>query len=376
MSDPARAASAPVQAALRDPSASGAGSAGAGSAGPAPAGPAAPAGFRHVHAAHCESGVTTALFAHGGLAIDEPMVFGLGSGVFFFHAPFLKVMGIPLTSYRTYPMAIFRKTCKRLGIGYRSRRFFTRARARAALDALVDAQTPVALQGNLFWLSYFPREFRFQFNGHNFLVIGRSGSDYLVSDPVLESPTVCPASALDRARFARGPLSPRGLIYYPVSFPKTIDYRPAIRRALKDSCRSMLRAPVPIAGVRGIRYLGRQVRRWPTTLRSPERTRLFLGNIVRMQEEVGTGGGGFRFMYAAFLQRAGETLDHEPLLRASEMMTASGDAWRRFAEAAALVVKDRHEGRVTFDGLGEMLDGIADNERRVFTFLEANLPPA
>lgn len=331
--------------------------------------------FRHVHAGHCESGVTTALFAHAGVAIDEPMVFGIGSGVFFLHAPLLKVMAIPLTSYRTYPMAIFRKTCKRLGVGYRSRRFWSRARARTALDALVAENVPVALQGNLFWLSYFPREFRFQFNGHNFLVVGRQGADYIVSDPVLEAPVLCPASSLDRARFARGPLSPRGLIYYPVSFPKTLDYRPAIRAALKDTCRAMLRTPMPLAGVRGIRYLGRQVRRWPKKL-TPEMTRLYLGNIVRMQEEVGTGGGGFRFMYAAFLQRAGEELGHEPLLRASEKMTACGDAWRRFAEGAALVVKERHEGRVTFDGLGDMLDGIADNDRSVFAFIEANLPSA
>ena len=336
---------------------------------------AARAGFHHLHAGHCESGVTAALFAHGGIAIDEPMVFGIGSGVYFLHVPFLKIMGVPLTSYRTYPMAIFRKACKRLGIGYRRQRFLSRARARAALDALVDANVPVALQGNLFWLSYFPREFRFQFNGHNFLVVGRCGSDYVVSDPVLEAPVLCPASALDRARFARGPLTPRGLLYYPVSFPKTIDYRPAIRAALKDTARAMLRPPVRLVGAAGIRYLADRVRLWPKTL-SPERTRLYLGNIVRMQEEIGTGGGGFRFMYAAFLQRAGEELVHEPLLRASEMMTASGDGWRRFAESAALVVKDRHEGRVTFEGLGDMLDAIAENERRVFTFLEANLPPA
>ena len=336
---------------------------------------AARAGFQHLHAGHCESGVTAALFAHGGVAIDEPMVFGIGSGIYFLHAPFLKVMGIPLTSYRTYPMGIFRKACTRLGVGYRSRRFFKRSAGRAALDALVDARVPVALQGNLFWLSYFPREFRFQFNGHNFLVVGRAGSDYVVSDPVLEAPVLCPAAALDRARFARGLLSPRGLLYHPVSFPKTIDFRPAIRAALKDVCRSMLRVPMPVIGVRGIRYLARQVRRWPETL-PPEPTRLYLGNIVRVQEEVGTGGGGFRFMYAAFLQRAGEELRHDPLLRASEMMTASGDAWRRFAEDAALVVKNRHEGRVTFDGLGDSLEAIAENERRVFAYIEANLPPA
>ena len=186
---------------------------------------------------------------------------------------------------------------------------------------------------------------------------------------------VCPTSALDRARFARGPLSPRGLIYYPVSFPETLDLRYPIRAALKDTCRAMLRIPLPIVGVRGIRFLARQVRRWPETLGSPERTRLYLGNLVRMQEEVGTGGGGFRFLYAAFLQEAGERLGHEPLLRASDMLTACGDRWRRFAEGAALVVKERHEGRVTFDELGEMLDAVAEDERRAFTFLETNLPP-
>ena len=342
---------------------------------PADAAAAPRTSFRHLHAGHCESGVTAALLTHGGLAIDEPMVFGIGSGVFFFHAPFLRIMGIPLTAYRAYPLTIFRKTCRRLGVGYTTRRFFSRASAREALDALVDEDVPVAVQGNLFWLSYFPREFRFQFNGHNFLVIGRSGRDYIVSDPVLEAPVFCPASSLERARFARGPLASRGLMYYPVSFPGSVDYRTAIRAALKDACRAMLRYPVSLVGVRGIRYLGRQVRGWPKTL-SPEQTRLYLGNLVRMQEEVGTGGGGFRFMYAAFLQRAGEELGHEPLLRASEMMTASGDAWRRFAEGAALIVKERHEGRVTIDGLGDMLDAIAEGEHRVFTFIERNLPPA
>jgi hypothetical protein len=332
--------------------------------------------FRHLHAAHCESGVTASLFSNAGFEVSEPMVFGIGSGIFFFHAPFVKVMGIPLTSYRTYPLAIFRKACRRLGVRYRSRRFLSRARGAAALDALLDEGIPVAVQANMFWLSYFPREFRFQFNGHNLLVIGRSGREYLVSDPVLEAPVICPAESLTRARFARGPLSPRGLIYYPVSFPEGVDLAGAVREAIRDSCRAMLRTPVPFAGVRGIRYLARRVRRWPETLDDPERTKLYLANLVRMQEEVGTGGGGFRFMYAAFLQEAGGRLRHEPLLRASELMTASGDLWRRFAEAAALVCKDRDGGRVTLGSLADRLLEIAESERRVFAYLEANLPDA
>lgn len=329
--------------------------------------------FRHLHAAHCESGVTASLLSNSGFEISEPMVFGIGSGIFFFHAPFLKVMGIPLTSYRTYPLAIFKKTCRRLGVRYRRKRFFNRARGMRALDALVEEGIPIALQANMYWLSYFPREFRFQFNGHNLIVIGRRGADYVVSDPVLEAPVTCPAEALARARFARGPLSPRGLVYYLVSVPKTPDVTATIREAIQDSCRAMLRTPVPFAGVRGIRYLAGQVRRWPETLKSPERAKLYLANIVRMQEEVGTGGGGFRFMYGAFLQEAGERLRHEPLLRASEMMTSAGDLWRRFAEAAALVCKERHEGRVSFESMADMLVEIAAAEAGVFRFLEANL---
>jgi hypothetical protein len=42
--------------------------------------------------------------------------------------------------------------------------------------------------------------------------------------------------------------------------------------------------------------------------------------IVRMQEEIGTGGGGFRFIYAAFLQEAGRLMGSTRLEEASRMM--------------------------------------------------------
>jgi len=38
--------------------------------------------FVHQQAAHCETGVTSALFRHQGVDISEPMVFGIGSGIF------------------------------------------------------------------------------------------------------------------------------------------------------------------------------------------------------------------------------------------------------------------------------------------------------
>jgi hypothetical protein len=58
-------------------------------------------GFTHLHAGHCESGVTAALFHAGGVPYTEPMLFGIGSGLFFAHYSFLRIMGHPLTTFRS-----------------------------------------------------------------------------------------------------------------------------------------------------------------------------------------------------------------------------------------------------------------------------------
>ena len=63
--------------------------------------------------------------------------------------------------------------------------------------------------------------------------------------------------------------------------------------------------------------------------------------MVRMQEEIGTGGGGFRFIYAAFLQESAVILENEKLKELSQEMTIIGDLWRDFAVNASRVYKNR-----------------------------------
>jgi len=67
--------------------------------------------------------------------------------------------------------------------------------------------------------------------------------------------------------------------------------------------------------------------------------------IVRMQEEVGTGGAGFRYMYAAFLQEAASLFGSAELNDLSQEMTAIGDTWREFAVTAARIIKKGQAGR-------------------------------
>ena len=46
---------------------------------------------------------------------------------------------------------------------------------------------------------------------------------------------------------------------------------------------------------------------------------LYVSTSVHMQEEIGTGGGGFRFIYASFLQDAADRFDVPQLQEASAM---------------------------------------------------------
>lgn len=325
--------------------------------------------FKHRHAGHCESGTVGALLRHEGLDLSEPMVFGIGGGLFFLHIPWLRMGGIPLTSYRDAPRAIMKNIGKRLGFSWKSQRYFRPATARRELDAFLDAGRPVGIQTCIYWLPYFPVEMRFHFNGHNLVVYGRQDNEYLISDPVAEIPTTCAAEDLERARFAKGMFAPRGLIYYPQNVPARPDLKPAVRDAIRTTARRMVHAPVPSLGVRGIHWLAGKLEHWPEKL-GEERARKWVGSVVRMQEEIGTGGAGFRFMYAAFLQEAAELLGNATLREVARDLTATGDRWRNFAVQGALLVKQRETGGEAYARLAALLHECADREQEIFTRLK------
>ena len=95
--------------------------------------------FKHQHAGHCESGTVAALLRHNGLNLSEPMVFGIGCGLFFLHQPLIRMGGIPLTSYRDAPRAIIKNIGKRLGIHWQQHRYRRQEAGRQALDAFLAA---------------------------------------------------------------------------------------------------------------------------------------------------------------------------------------------------------------------------------------------
>ena len=324
--------------------------------------------FTHKQTAHCENGVVSNLMTFNGFPVSEPMVFGIGSGLLFCYIPFLKVNHAPAITYRVMPGQIFKKFAKRVGVKIKKEKFKNSKEAKARLDENLAKNNPVGLQVGVYNLTYFPDEYRFHFNAHNLVVYGKESDSYLISDPVMESVTSLTDKELEKVRFAKGAFAPKGHIYYPIDIPEELDLKKAIVKGIKQTCNDML-APIPVLGVRGMKFVANLIRKWPKKF-GFKKANHYLGQIVRMQEEIGTGGGGFRYIFAAFLQESSEMLNNEELNVLSKEMTEIGDLWRDFALNASRIYKNRRAENDTYERVASQLDEISDREKIFFKKLK------
>lgn len=324
--------------------------------------------FNHQQSAHCENGAIVNLLNNKGFKITEPIAFGLGSGLFFVYLPFLKVNHAPAVSYRPLPGVIFNRMAKQLGIKVKRFKFSNPAKAQQKLDENLKNNIPTGLVVGVYHLNYFPDEYRFHFNAHNIVVFGKEENRYLISDPVLDYTVSLTEEELEKVRYAKGALAPKGHLYYPIAVPQNTDLTNAIKKAIKKTCNDML-APVPIVGVKGMRMVAKAILKWHKKL-GVAKANYNLVNLVRMQEEIGTGGGGFRFIYAAFLQEAGEYLNNAQLMQLSKEMALIGDKWRDFAVEASRVYKKRSNTENVYQVLSNRLMELADLEEAFFKKLK------
>ncbi len=327
--------------------------------------------FQHLQAAHCENGVTTNLLRTIGVEkITEPLAFGIGSGLFFVYIPFLKINNGPAIAFRTMPGLIFKRTCDSLNIPVVRKKFNSKESAEKYLQECLQSGQPVGCQVGVYYLTYFPKEYRFHFNAHNIIVFGKDEDRYLISDPVMENATSLSAFELERVRFAKGALSPKGQIYYPREQRTVTDQQisKAIETGIKRNVFHMLKIPGTIAGVKAIAATGNKIKKWRDKL-GQQKSGLYLAQLVRMQEEIGTGGGGFRYIYAAFLQQAHAFQPNDALLEISKTFTQAGDIWRNAAVQAAGIYKGRIGNQADFNVMGDYLIQIAEVEKNAFLAL-------
>ena len=328
--------------------------------------------FRHIMAAHCESGTVAALVNHHGMKISEPMVFGIASGIFF---AYLKtpVMDFPMFAVRSMPGNLRTKFSERTGVKFKTKNYRNPEKAERELNELLDKGQPVAVQVDFFYMNYFPAWYRIHVNVHFITVIGREGDKYFVSDSYHPQIAEIDRESLTKGRFAGGSMAPKGFMFYPVYVPEKLDYQKAINAGLKGGVYNMLKIPLPFIGIKGIRRFADKITEWPKYARDEDFLADKVFRITIFLEDQGTGGGGFRFLYASFLQEAAKIINNPKLDEMSKEMMSIGDGWRDVSLASAKVAKQRDFSRERLVEIGDLLRQRADAEESFFKRLGKEL---
>ena len=178
----------------------------------------------------------------------------------------------------------------------------------------------------------------------------------------------CSDVSLRRARFAKGAFPPKGRMYHVVSVPPPSPelLKRAALLGLKETSHHMSSIPFSIFGWRAIHLLAKRMEKWPRRFKDPKDALMQLATIVRMQEEIGTGGAGFRYLGAAFLQEAAPLLGMPELHGWSEKLTSIGDRWREFAAKSARMIKSGKAEAAEFKEAAEIVRECGTRERDLF----------
>lgn len=320
-------------------------------------------------AAHCESGTITSLLNHGGLSITEPLVFGIASGIFFGYFHKMKSFPFPTFIVRNKPGQMRTNIEKRLGVKFKTYNFRDPIKGQQTLDQLLIQNIPTAAQVDFFYMDYVPSWERVHINVHFLVVTGKEGNNYNISDAYFPKMMELDALSLEKGRFASGNMSPKGFIFHLDKIPPAIDLHKAIKKGINKACFYMLKIPVPFLGIKGMRMFARKVVEWPKFARDTEHLSHEIMKINILLEDQGTGGAGFRFMYATFLQQAAEITGNNSLKELSGELMKIGDGWREISLFSARIGKNRDLGPEKLKQLSDMIYDRADVEERFFRSL-------
>jgi len=324
--------------------------------------------FKHKMAAHCETGTVTALLNHAGLEISEPMIFGISSGIFFGYFE-SSDFSFPTFIVRNKPGSIRENISKLIGVKFETLKFRDKTKGEQALNELIQKEIPTAAQVDFFYMDYMPEYQRVHINVHFINVIGMNESSYLISDSYYPKKTELNKHMLNKARFAGGFMEPKGFLFYPKYIPKDINYEKAIVTGIKKACFNMTKLPVPFVGIKGMRKFAKKVKDWPKIARDIDHLSHEIMRINILLEDQGTGGAGFRYLYATFLQQAAVMLNDNQFRDMSKQMMSIGDNWRNISYFAAKIGKNRDLGPERLNELSEMIFARADEEQKFFSEL-------
>ncbi|HNC83950.1 MAG TPA: BtrH N-terminal domain-containing protein [Nitrospira sp.] len=303
---------------------------------------------------HCGSSAIRDLLEFHGTTLTEAMCFGLGSGlgITYLMLPNAPVPFLVHVRSLGYEERVFQT----LDIPFTWTSYGSIEEGAQALDDLLDQGRPALLLTDIFHLPYFAS--RTHFPGHAIVAWQRQAADdyILVTDTERPAPIPLARAALARARFSElPPFFHAGNLFA----PSAIHARYSVERvaaAIRHNARLLLEG-APHSGVAALDTWLADLGRWEREGDWRWTTR-FAYQII---ERRGTGGGGFRKMYAEFLEEAALADPHIADLGLPVLMAESARCWSELA----VVLKDSSESEnFPVEQLSEALLLVRAAERR------------
>lgn len=325
--------------------------------------------FKHKMSAHCETGTLTGLLGFSGFEITEPMAFGIAGGIFF---GYFETKNFPFPTFivRNKPGTVRSNVAKLLDIKFSEHTFKNPEKGMKKLDEVLEKGLPAGVQVDFFYMDYMPDWTRVHNNVHFINVIGKNGDKYIISDSYYSKIAELDSRMLAKARWAGGHMAPKGFMYYYEGNISERDLEKPIMKGIKKACKNMLNIPIPFLGVKGIYKFAEKVKTWPDLARDTEHLSHEIMKINILLEDQGTGGAGFRYMYAAFLKQASSIVNMPVLNEMSERIMAIGDDWRHISYFAAKIGKNRDLGPEKIKELSNLIKIQGDAEKAFFIDLK------
>jgi len=283
--------------------------------------------FKHLSGANCQTSSLRKVLAYYGIELSEPMILGLCSGLGFFYY-YMKRMPFPMTlGLAVKKTEIFERVLNRLGGSVKITETASMNVAHNNLMNLLKKKSPAITFTDFAFLPFFfaedtpiPNEDSGHFGAHTIVTYGidEEKDEAYVSDRY-SNPHIMKYKELQLARASKHAPFPANNKLVELIIPKKIrDLKEIIPQAIKANLNYMYNPPIRNMGLKGFQKWQEMLPTWSTHFNDEQLLFGLVSTFIYM-ETGGTGGAMFRILYRDFLKEAGQLLDNDGLLKASEI---------------------------------------------------------
>ncbi len=196
----------------------------------------------------------------------------------------------------------------------------SRSEARTNLYRRLDNGKPYGLKLDRFYLNYLER--RVHFNAHYLTVCGYDESNLYVVDVGSQEIRKPAIQSVEQARSAKGFMASKNLgMYY--EWGPLRGFENALRKALAKTTTQMLHGDSTFSGVRGIEKFAERVNGW---WKNPNFRYQLMNHYVSWEGD-GEARGGYRKLFASFLEETSAVLNNKELMSAAESFRKIAEDW-------------------------------------------------